>query len=221
MNEKKIVFLITLLLCGLPIGCSKKKVHVSTPVGSAPASGSETLEDPVGYASWYGDPYHGRRTSNGEIYNKFEMTAAHRTLAFDTVVKVNNLENGKEVTVRINDRGPFVKDRIIDLSYAAARTIDMVGPGTAKVRLELLKVVPNPYPISIQVGSFRENGNAVKLQRELSQKYSPVLVEEYKSHDGKLFRVMVGRFTSEQEARQTRNDLRKLDLNGLMVRLEK
>ena len=221
MNEKKIVFLITLLLCGLPIGCSKKKVHVSPPVGSAPASGSETLEDPVGYASWYGDPYHGRRTSNGEIYNKFEMTAAHRTLAFDTVVKVNNLENGKEVTVRINDRGPFVKDRIIDLSYAAARTIDMVGPGTAKVRLELLKVVPNPYPISIQVGSFREKGNAVKLQRELSQKYSPVLVEEYKSHDGKLFRVMVGRFTSEQEARQTRNDLRKLDLNGLMVRLEK
>ena len=97
----------------------------------------------------------------------------------------------------------------------------MVGPGTAKVRLELLKVVPNPYPISIQVGSFREKGNAVKLQRELSQKYSPVLVEEYKSHDGKLFRVMVGRFKNEQEARQTRNDLRKLDLNGLMVRLEK
>ena len=221
MTKKTVISLSFLLLCGLPFGCSKKKVHVSTPMGTSPGSSSQKLEETVGYASWYGDPYHGRRTSNGETYNKFEMTAAHRTLPFDSVVKVNNLENGKETTVRINDRGPFVKDRIIDLSYAAARSIDMVGPGTAKVRLELLKVVPNPYPISIQVGSFREKANAVKLQRELSPKYSPVLVEEYKSHDGKLFRVMVGRFKSEQEARQTKNDLRKLDLNGLMVRLEK
>jgi len=221
MNEKKFVFLIILFLCGVPVACSKKKVHVSAPVGSTPGSASEALEEPVGYASWYGDPYHGRRTSNGETYNKFEMTAAHRTLPFDSVVKVDNLDNGKETTVRINDRGPFVKDRIIDLSYAAARSIDMVGPGTAKVRLEVLKVVPNPYPISIQVGSFREKANAVKLQRELSPKYSPVLVEEYKSHDGKLYRVMVGKFKNEQEARQTRNDLRKIDLNGLMVRLEK
>jgi rare lipoprotein A len=221
MNTKKILSLFFILLCGLPLGCSKKKVHVGTPVDRDSAANSGMLEETVGYASWYGDPYHGRRTSNGETYNKFEMTAAHRTLPFDSVVKVNNLENGKDITVRINDRGPFVKDRIIDLSYAAARSIDMVGPGTAKVRLDLLKVVPNPYPISIQVGSFREKANAIKLQRELGQKYSPVLVEEYKSHDGKLFRVMVGKFKDEQEALHTRNDLRKLDFNGLMVRVER
>ena len=149
------------------------------------------------------------------------MTAAHKTLPLPTYARVTDVDNGKSVIVKINDRGPFHHNRIIDLSYAAARSIDMVGPGTAKVHLEVLKVVPNPYPISIQVGSFREKANAVKLQRELSQKYSPVLVEEYKSHDGKLFRVMIGKFKNEQEARQTRNDLRKLDLNGLMVRLEK
>jgi rare lipoprotein A len=221
MSKKKIISLLFILFCGFLFGCSKKKVHVSTPVDKNSASSSKMLEETVGIASWYGDPYHGRRTSNGEIYNKFEMTAAHRTLPFDSVVKVDNLQNGKDVTVRINDRGPFTKDRIIDLSYAAARSIDMVGPGTAKVRLEVLKVVPNPYPISIQVASFREKANAIKLQRELSQKYSPVLVEEYKSHDGKLFRVMVGKFKDEQDALQTRNALRKLDLNGLMVRLER
>jgi len=221
MNRKKIISLVFVLLCGFLCACGKKKVHVSTPLEKPPAESGGSLEEPVGYASWYGEPYHGRRTSNGETYNKFEMTAAHRTLPFDSLVKVNNLENGKDVTVRINDRGPFTKDRIIDLSFAAARSIDMVRPGTAKVRLDLLKVVPNPYPISIQVASFREKRNALKLQQELSQKFSPVLVEEYKSHDGKLFRVMVGRFKGEQEALQTRNALRKLDLNGLMVRLER
>ena len=92
------------------------------------------------------------------------MTAAHRTLPFDTVVKVSNLSNGKAVTVRINDRGPFVKDRIIDLSYLAAKQIDMVGPGTARVNLEILKSVPNPFPLAIQVASFREEANARKLQ---------------------------------------------------------
>ena len=84
---KKIISLFFILLCGLPFGCSKKKVHVSTPVDKDSAASSEMLEETVGYASWYGDPYHGRRTSNGEIYNKFEMTAAHRTLPFDSVVK--------------------------------------------------------------------------------------------------------------------------------------
>ena len=123
------------------------------------------VEETTGYASWYGHPYHGRRTSNGETYDMNTMTAAHRTLPFDTVVKVSNLSNGKAVTVRINDRGPFVKDRIIDLSYLAAKQIDLVGPGTARVSLEILKVVPNPFPLAIQVASFKEEVGAKKLQR--------------------------------------------------------
>ncbi len=106
-----------------------------------PAVPGEYVEE--GVASWYGVPFNGRRTSNGEIYDMHEFTAAHRTLPFDAVVRVTNLRNGKQTQVRINDRGPFVADRIIDLSLSAAQAIEMVGPGTAQVRLEII-AGPNP-----------------------------------------------------------------------------
>ena len=97
-------------------------------------------KDQIGYASWYGGKFHGRKTANGETYNMYALTAAHRTLPFGTRVKVTNLSNGKSVIVRITDRGPFVDKhkRVIDLSYAAAKKIDMIGQGVAKVRLEIL-----------------------------------------------------------------------------------
>ena len=92
----------------------------------------------TGIASWYGPGFHGRRTSSGEVYNQYDLTAAHQTLPHGTRVQVTNLTNGRSVLVRINDRGPFVDDRIIDLSYAAARQIDMIGPGTAMVQVEIV-----------------------------------------------------------------------------------
>ena len=91
-----------------------------------------------GIASWYGEPFQGRQTASGEIFDTYELTAAHRTLPFQTLVEMVNLDNGRRVVVRINDRGPFVRGRIVDLSYAAARRIDMVGPGTARVELRVL-----------------------------------------------------------------------------------
>jgi rare lipoprotein A len=91
-----------------------------------------------GVASWYGPGFHGRRTSSGEIYNQYDLTAAHQTLPHGTRVRVTNLTNGRTVLVRINDRGPFVDDRIIDLSYTAAQRIEMIGPGTAPVRIEVV-----------------------------------------------------------------------------------
>lgn len=148
------------------------------------------------------------------------LTAAHRTLPFDTVVKVNNLENGKDVTVRINDRGPFVKDRIIDLSYAAARKIDMIAPGTTKVRLEVLKVVANPFPITIQVASFRDESNARKLQRELSRQFSPVSVTKYEREEGTFFRVLAGSYKDQQEAAAALRRLKALGYEGLLIRLD-
>ncbi len=171
MNHRHLVVAV-LLSCSAFLlgGCSRKRVHASNP---AQPSVAPLVEETTGYASWYGHPYHGRRTSNGETYDMNTMTAAHRTLPFDTVVKVSNLSNGKAVTVRINDRGPFVKDRIIDLSYLAAKQIDMVGPGTARVNLEILKSVPNPFPLAIQVASFREEANARKLQTELKNDSHP------------------------------------------------
>jgi rare lipoprotein A len=91
-------------------------------------------------ASWYGEPYHGRKTASGERYDMHQMTAAHRTLPFGTVVRVTNLENGRKVEVRITDRGPFKKGRIIDVSYAAARKLGMIDPGVVKVKLVVVKV---------------------------------------------------------------------------------
>jgi rare lipoprotein A len=135
---------------------------------TAPAAGfSET-----GTASWYGYPYHGRRAANGEIYDMEKLTAAHRTLPFETWVRVTNLKNDKVVDVRINDRGPFVDGRIIDLSHAAARVIDMIGPGTAPVRLEVISSPPGAQAVyGVQVGSFRSRENAEKLRGELGSRY--------------------------------------------------
>jgi len=128
-----VVMFVTMLLAG----CSHRPAHVNTPLAPARLGTTET-----GVASWYGFPYHGRRAASGEVYDMAQLTAAHRTLPFQTWVEVTNLSNGKQVDVRINDRGPFVKGRILDLSQAAARDIDMLRAGTARVRL---KVITPPH----------------------------------------------------------------------------
>jgi rare lipoprotein A len=219
MKHRNLV-LAVLLSCGALLlgGCSRKRVHASNPAQPSLAS---LAEETTGYASWYGHPYHGRRTSNGETYDMNTMTAAHRTLPFDTVVRVNNLSNGKTVTVRINDRGPFLKDRIIDLSYVAAKQIDMVGPGTARVNLEILKSVPNPFPLAIQVASFKEEINARKLQVRLKERFAPVALQAYDSSGGTFFRVLVGQFKESHEALAVLKTLRQEKLDGFMVRLDR
>jgi rare lipoprotein A (peptidoglycan hydrolase) len=99
-----------------------------------------------GVASWYGEPFHGRRTASGETYDMRELTAAHPSLPFGTRVRVRNLDNGRDVEVRINDRGPFVKQRIIDVSRRAAETLGMIGPGTARVRITVIQEPPGAAP---------------------------------------------------------------------------
>jgi len=201
-------------------GCHKQRVTVTPPpFTTSPASLSP--EERVGLASWYGDPYHGRRTSNGETYNKYTMTAAHRTLPFDTVVKVNNMENGRNVKVRINDRGPFVNDRIIDLSYAAAREINMIGPGTAKVSLEVLDVVPNPFPLTVQVASFKDKSHAEDTRKKLERLYRPVFIKRFESAEGNYYRVLVGEYPTVELARQAVHGLKSLHYDGLIVRLDR
>jgi len=155
-----------------------------------------------GNASWYGTPFHGRRASNGEVYDMYKLTAAHRTLPFDTMVRVTNLNNGKSTTVRITDRGPFVENRVIDLSLAAAREIDLVGPGTAPVRLEVLGAVdPTEGYFTVQVGAFRVRENADRLRERLNPLYSPIFIQQYDSPDGLLYRVRVGKIAGEEAAR--------------------
>ena len=136
----------------------------------------------IGIASWYGPNFHGKKTSNGEVYDMHKFTSAHKTLPMNTMVKVTNLSNQKEITVRINDRGPFVKDRIIDLSYAAAKALDVYDHGTTEVQLEILGFshlgtqandrIITIENIGLQIGAFSQADNAhAILQRYTSDRY--------------------------------------------------
>ncbi len=162
-----------------------------------------------GNASWYGAPFHGRRASNGELYDMYKLTAAHRTLPFDTVVRVTNLTNGKSTVVRITDRGPFVENRIIDLSLAAAREIESVGPGVVPVRLEILSAIdPTAGFFTVQVGAFREHINAERLRDRLSASYSPIFIQQVETSDGAFYRVRVGKIPGEDAAHEFGEQLR-------------
>lgn len=125
-----------LLLALLLTGCAGQGIRDDTPVGGR---GAGVVSSEVGMASYYADRYHGRTTASGERFDQQAMTAAHRTLAFGTRVRVTRLDDGREVTVRINDRGPFVRGRVIDLSKRAARQLGMMRDGTVKVRLSVLR----------------------------------------------------------------------------------
>jgi rare lipoprotein A len=177
------------------------------PQGGAPVSGGYVES---GVASWYGVPFNGRRTSNHEIYDMYQFTAAHRTLPFNSILRVTNLDNGMQTQVRINDRGPFVAGRIIDLSQGAARAIQMIGPGTAHVRLELLSG-PDPYVgfFTVQVGAFQVRENAEKLRARLAAQYTPVVIQPYDSPNGAYYRVRVGRVPSQDAARGLADQLRR------------
>jgi rare lipoprotein A len=140
---------------------------------TAPAASGGTGYVEEGLASWYGEPYHGRPTASGPRYDMNEMTAAHRTLAFGTLVRVTNLENGRQAEVLINDRGPFVAGRIIDLSRAGAEAIDSLGVGVVKVRLEVVRPgdgMPNAPCWEVQVGAFAKQANADRAKVNLERK---------------------------------------------------
>ena len=181
--------------------------------GNAPTTSSGLRTDaPVeeGSASWYGAPFHGRQASNGEIYDMYRLTAAHRTLPFNTVVRVTNLSNGKSTVVRITDRGPFVGNRIIDLSYAAAKEIESIEPGVVPVRLEILSAIdPNSGFFTVQIGAFRDRANAERLRTRLGVSYSPILIQEFESPTGgSYYRVRVGKVSGEDAAQQLGEQLR-------------
>lgn len=177
----------------------------------------------VGLASWYGEEYHGRPTANGEIYDMYAPTAAHRTLPFHTIVRVVNLENGKVTQARINDRGPFIPGRIIDLSKKGAQEIGILGTGTARVSIEVIDFA-GKSPLSlegtftIQVGAFREEENARRLQERLQKKHKQVHVVLWESNNQRFYRVRVGSFRSEAEARRYGAFLHRENLPVFIVR---
>ena len=174
-----------------------------------------------GVASWYGEPFHGRATASGEIYDMHKLTAAHKELPLGTVVDVLNLDNGKSVTVRVNDRGPFVKGRIIDLSYGAAKKVGMVGPGTAKVEVRVRQLGDGPSGpnmstrFTVQVGAFQDENNALKLRDELSASFPDVHVVR----DGPWHRVRVGKYSRQKDADEAQRQLKNRDLPALVIAL--
>jgi rare lipoprotein A len=192
-------------------GCGKKKVKmggVPVPARSAGTRASKARSAPVpagtmerGVASWYGVPYHGRQAADGEIYDMETMVAAHRTLSFQTWVRVRNLSNNKTVDVRIIDRGPFIDGRIIDLSHAAAKEIELIGPGITEVEVTVISAPATPEPalFAVQVGVFREKGNADRMERDMADAYGWAKAVERKEGPGS-WRILAGRENSMESA---------------------
>ncbi len=197
-------------------GCVRKKPR--TPAAKMPRVG--TVE--TGIASWYGHPYHGRKTANGEVYDMETMTAAHRTLPFNVRVRVRNLANNKTVDVRINDRGPFVRGRIIDLSRAAARAIDLIGPGIAKVRVEVAALPsrsPSLESYAVQVGAFRERANADQMRRRMEQRFGPAQLV-LREGAPPLWRVLVGNEQTVEQAAALAANIQAGGDDAFVVRLD-
>lgn len=204
------VFALLLLLTG----CGEKKRAKTTlpppPTISAPEARKTPPAEPeesnpegvdangkaiwsqVGIASWYGPPYHNRRGANGEIFDTNAMTAAHKTLPMNSIVRVTNIKTQKSAIVRITDRGPFIGDRIIDLSLAAAKELDVWRPGTARVRVDVLEA---PAPIEtggrwcVQVGAFTKQNEAIDLKEKLLRRYSTSKVIEFAGPTGYWVRI--------------------------------
>jgi rare lipoprotein A len=170
-----------------------------------------------GKASWYGRKFHGRKTSNGETYNMYAMTAAHKTLPMNTWVSVHNLENDRKIQVRVNDRGPFVRGRIIDLSYTGAKQLGIVGPGTARVRVSALGRATSYSPktkapvafkpvdywkgnFTVQVGAFSVKENADQYRYKLSKTYKNAHITRFVDDRGVFYRVRIGKFTNVKDA---------------------
>ena len=232
--------LIMLILIATTAACAQRaRVQLPDPtarpdVGLPSSEGGEvevtaTSEgtEIIGRASYYGDPYHGRATANGETFDKNKMTAAHRTLPFNTWVRVENQLNGKEVDVRINDRGPFVGGRLIDLSEGAARAIDMIGPGVAPVRMEIIKEAPvesggpritEDVFYVIQLGAFGSEQSAQNLRRRFEAKYTGIYVES-PAGDSDLYKVRIGR-SLLREARFIQDLLKREDnVDAIVVQM--
>lgn len=180
------------------------------------------IEFNEGMASWYGPGFHGRKTANGETYNQYALTAAHRTLPFNTMVRVENLDNGKSVIVRINDRGPYVGKRVIDVSKKVAEELDMINTGLARVKLHIVDPKPTFTPMdyfvekfTIQVGSFSKSEHANEIAKDLNGS------RVFEVVDGKVtyYRIYYGLFATRREAEEELNKILEQGHSGFIKQL--
>jgi len=172
---------------------------------------SEGRYDETGVASWYGTKFHGLRTANGEIYDMHALSAAHKTLPLPSLMRVTNLDNGRSVIVRVNDRGPFVKDRLIDLSYAAAKALGYAKKGTTHVRVQSLEIPPSPLPATLALGATlkangQANGQANDQANAITVSSPDTLTLPATAAVGKIF-VQLGAFGLQNNASQLQHKL--------------
>ncbi len=231
-NSKKVLFIICFLTQFVSVSCSHSKPDYR-PGYPRPYKVLGNWYQPLpnakgfsqkGRASWYGKKFHGRKTANGEIYNMYAMTAAHKTLPLGTWIQVKNLENGRSVKVRVNDRGPFVGDRILDLSYKAAVAIDMTGNGTARIKIKVIDTPRNKKKkrfskqisdgiFSVQTGSFSDKVNAESFMAMLDRTYKNV----HMAFENNTYKVRVGRFKNRKDAEKTKSALKNAGYVAFLV----
>jgi len=191
-----LVFLIVTTLAGGLASCSstpKPTYFPGYPVGFVEH----------GVASWYGPGFHGNKTANGERYDMHQLTAAHRTLPFGSIAVIRSINTGRQVTVRINDRGPFARNRVLDLSLAGARELGMVGAGTNKIELRVVGYqgrTADMGVLRVQIGSFSDRQNAANLLERTKHLYSGGRVQAVDLPEGRRYRVQVGQFSREPQA---------------------
>jgi peptidoglycan lytic transglycosylase len=212
MEHKKrevIIFTSLMIIICLLTACARHRIIYEKP---------EIKPVEKGIASWYGEDFHGKPTSSGEIYDMNQLTCAHQTLPLGTTVMVTNLENGKSVELRVNDRGPFVKGRIIDLSYAAARMLDMHEQGTAMVKVEVIGTAPQQIQrFTLQVGSFVNETNARNLADQLRKEFDNVQITTMETETQKYHRVRVGQFNSREDSMATAEKLSQMGFKVLVT----
>jgi rare lipoprotein A len=208
------LLLVAVPALALLAGCSR--AVVTSPPGP-PAAGLEE----VGFASWYGAPHHGRRTASGEVYDMNQLTAAHRTLPFGTRLLVTNRDTSRSTEVRVNDRGPFVAGRILDLSYAAARQIGAAGPGIFPVRLRVIALPGSRTDtpagdgsFTVQVGAFTSRARAEALRESVGE---DTIVAESTVAGETVYRVRVGSFPDRTQAGATARALTTRGFQPIIV----
>ena len=253
MKRVRHLFVLSLTGCLLVASLLSSCTGIHTPMSVPPAGGpqpntsgaqpSPTTRVQVGMASWYGKEFHGRPTASGEIYDMYQPTAAHLTAPLGTYALVTNLENGQSVRVRINDRGPYKRPRILDLSYEAARQLDLVHPGLGRVQIEFLAeptLVVQPtvtpvdtspdqrnsvqvfetsgtQPFAVQVGAYQDQNNAVWTQKTLTAMYPNVWISMAPEGTQPLHRVRLGPFNNRDEAERIVHTVKARGYTALVV----
>jgi rare lipoprotein A len=208
--QRQIPLVVALAALALLAGCSRA-------VLTTPSVPPVTSMEEVGMASWYGAPHHGRRTASGEVFDMHQLTAAHKTLPFGTRLLVTNRDTSQSVEVRVNDRGPFVGGRILDVSYAAARLLGAVGPGLIPVRVRVLSLPARSStgdgPYSVQIGSFTTRARAEALRDSVTG----ATIAETAVGGETVYRIRIGAYADRAQATAAARDLATRGYQALVV----